>query len=307
MNEEPKSFWWKIWGRPVRFFLWIMLGSLVGALGSSIILSRIRGGLHWSDIPTFSIIWDFRAVFILAALGFILSAIPQTRSLMMSVLRRWIFCVAALGTLIALFYAEENWRGKRAWEKTRHELEAKGIVLNWDRFFSPPVPDEQNIFKAPKMREWFVDEGGKRGGSNELTGLLQGHTNFPTWGQTWGQTRTIDTEADARAYLAWSDTLQPQFDLIRDALKRPYAVMDGDYSQIRVMPFPNFIAIREVARTLAQRTHCYLVLHQPDKAVAELTLIHDLRHLLEAAPGGKPMTLVGRDDQRCCGGPILWT
>jgi hypothetical protein len=35
-----------------------------------------------------------------------------------------------------------------------------------------------------------------------------------------------------------------------------------------------------------------LLLGQPDKALQELTLMHDMRHMLEAAPAGKPMTLV---------------
>jgi Tfp pilus assembly protein PilE len=35
-----------------------------------------------------------------------------------------------------------------------------------------------------------------------------------------------------------------------------------------------------------------LLLGQPDKALQELTLLNNLRHLLEAAPTGKPMTLV---------------
>jgi hypothetical protein len=71
---------------------------------------------------------------------------------------RYLFCLACLATLIGLFYAEENWRGKRAWEKCRRELEAKGAVLDWNAFIPPPVPDDQNIFKAPKMTEWFVKE-----------------------------------------------------------------------------------------------------------------------------------------------------
>src|SRR5207244_3238450 len=34
--------------------------------------------------------------------------------------------LACLAVLIALFYAEENWRGKRAWENYEREWEAKG-------------------------------------------------------------------------------------------------------------------------------------------------------------------------------------
>src|ERR1017187_6290394 len=68
--------------------------------------------------------------------------------------------------------------------------------------------------------------------------------------------------------------------------------MDGDYSDPVGMPIPNFIAVRSVAQVLAQRTKCYLLLGQPDKALQELTLLHDMCRLLEPAPTGKPMTLV---------------
>ena len=72
------------------------------------------------------------------------------------VMRRCLFVVACLATLTGLFYAVEDWRGKRAWEKCRRELEAKGEVLDWNAYIPAPVPDDQNIFKAPKMAEWFV-------------------------------------------------------------------------------------------------------------------------------------------------------
>jgi hypothetical protein len=68
--------------------------------------------------------------------------------------------------------------------------------------------------------------------------------------------------------------------------------MDGDYSKPAYIPIPNFIAVRVMAQTLAQRATCDLLLGQPDKALQELTLMHDMCRLLEGAPTGKPMTLV---------------
>src|ERR1700683_1195226 len=75
---------------------------------------------------------------------------------------RWRYALTGLGVFavtIALLYLEENWRGKRAWENCKRELEAKGRVLDWAAYNPPPVPDGQNIFKAPKMQEWFVGKG----------------------------------------------------------------------------------------------------------------------------------------------------
>src|SRR5690349_11525104 len=62
--------------------------------------------------------------------------------------KRFIFGVACLATLIAVVYAEENWRGKRAWERFKQEWEAKGEKLNFDDFVPPPVPDDQNFARA---------------------------------------------------------------------------------------------------------------------------------------------------------------
>ena len=79
---------------------------------------------------------------------------------------------------------------------------------------------------------------------------------------------------------------------MREALKRPYARMDGDYSKPYEQPIPNFVNVRNVAQVLAQRAKCDLLFGQTDKALQELALMHDMCRLLEAAPTGKPMTLV---------------
>jgi hypothetical protein len=194
--------------------------------------------------------------------------------------RRAIIVLGGFALLIALFYAEEDWRGWRAWKNCKRELEAKGAVLDWDKFIPAPVPDDQNFFAAPKMAEWFVKN--RNASTNELTARLRKAET----------TAKITDETAARKYLAWSDQFEPDFDLIREALKRPYARMDGDYSIPYEIPIPNFVAVRIVAQTLAQRTKCDLLLGRPDRALQELTLLHDMCRLLEAAPTGKPMTLV---------------
>jgi hypothetical protein len=206
--------------------------------------------------------------------------------------RRILVVSACLATLIAVLYAEEDWRGKRAWENCKRELEAKGAVLDWDKYIPPPVPDDQNFFKAPKMTAWFVrqkqaenhpDVLDLRGNlSNDLTERLR---NPDT-------TATNLNEAAAAKYLAWSDQFQPDFDLIREALRRPYAVIPGDYSKPYEQPIPNFVTMRTIAQTLAQRAKCFLLLNRPEEALSELTLMHDVCRILEKPPTGQPETLV---------------
>jgi hypothetical protein len=97
----------------------------------------------------------------------------------------------------------------------------------------------------------------------------------------------------AAEYLAWTEPLTADFDLIRKALQRPYARIDTDYSQPFLIGIPNFITIRTVVQILSQRAQCYLLLGQPAEAWHELALIHDLTQILLDKPAMKPITLVG--------------
>jgi hypothetical protein len=63
--------------------------------------------------------------------------------------RRFLFGVVCFITLIALFYAEEDWRGKHDWEKFKHEWEAKGEKFDPAGVVPPPVPDDRNFAMAP--------------------------------------------------------------------------------------------------------------------------------------------------------------
>src|SRR2546423_11200739 len=75
--------------------------------------------------------------------------------------------------LIVVFYSGENWSGKRAWEKCKRELEARGEVLDWAAYVPASVPVEQNIFNAPRMQGWFV-----RGGAGFPSGYFGARTGL---------------------------------------------------------------------------------------------------------------------------------
>jgi hypothetical protein len=66
--------------------------------------------------------------------------------------RRAVFGLACLGTLVALAYAEENWRGRHAWQAYRQEWEAKGEKFTLAPLLPPAVPDEKNLALAPLLR-----------------------------------------------------------------------------------------------------------------------------------------------------------
>jgi hypothetical protein len=323
--------------------------------------------------------------------------------------RRVLVGSAILATLIAIFYTEEDWRGKRAWENCKRELEAKGAVLDWNKYIPPPVPDDQNFFKASKKiafsfvhsrndaeADFYAKQVRIQLGPTEsnsfpildtaktrpiivalLTVISPGSSTLESTGNRLvlqfndpaarsktgefiqntigrsangsqgfkfsefqlsnltpaqiilhadplpsvgdlenlipadtvsniGHLRVEATGAKgvfqvlltgvritaAADYLKWSDQFEPAFDEIREALKRPYAVIPGDYSKPFEQPIPNFVTMRAVAQTLAQRAQCFLLLNRPEAALPELTLMHDVCRILEKPPTGQPETLV---------------
>ncbi len=66
-------------------------------------------------------------------------------------LKRGLFAMVVLITLLAAVVVFENWRGRRAWANYRAELEAKGEVLDWRKLVPQNIPDEQNFAKTPLL------------------------------------------------------------------------------------------------------------------------------------------------------------
>ena len=202
-------------------------------------------------------------------------------------LRRILIGLVAFITLIALVYAEENWRGKRAWEQHKRKMADAGEEWDWSAFIPKPVPDGQNIFKAPHMAEWFLDQ----------RAIFEAPLDHPITNDFARRlinpksTADITSIAEAESYLAWSDQFQADFDAIAAALKRPYARIVDDYSHGFVIQFPNNVTGREVIRTLEQRAKCHLLLKQTDKAWQELAVMNDMRRLVDGQ--GKFLTTEG--------------
>lgn len=98
--------------------------------------------------------------------------------------KRFLFGLACLITLIALFYAVENFRGKRAWEKYKLAGEAQGETFDFTSIVPPPVPDDQNFAMQPiwveeisgimgmeKARTWYGDKVAALGHTNPVRSL----------------------------------------------------------------------------------------------------------------------------------------
>src|ERR1035437_5380001 len=75
--------------------------------------------------------------------------IPEMTLLPKSKLWRVIIVLGGFALLVAIFYAEEDWRGWHAWQKFKGEWEAKGEKFDLASIVPPPVPDDQNFALTP--------------------------------------------------------------------------------------------------------------------------------------------------------------
>ena len=147
MNETPKS---KSGRRiPLALLIWLILFTLIVLVQTAGLVAYIVKHPHDEHI------FPLR-VFILRF--FICGVVGATIPFCLWLFVHWLCCwrnlrrtligLAVLATLIAIFYAEEDWRGKRAWENCKRELEAKGMVLDWDNSFPRPCRTTR-IFLQP--------------------------------------------------------------------------------------------------------------------------------------------------------------
>jgi tetratricopeptide (TPR) repeat protein len=306
MNEPLESLWKKSWNRPRYFFPWLALFSVAG-LGVAVILDNYQPHFNppmW--VQSFALICSvvLGAGLLVGVLCFILSWIPPVERLLVRVLRRRFFIVACLVTLIALFYAEENFRGKWRWDHYRREWEAKGEKFDLASFVPPPVPDDQNFALTPLLRPLFDFVHGTNGiqwqdtnGLARLEGIRVDQTpranmnNVPAFGNM-ERGRFIDLAAWNDFYRGNTNYPQPavpgtaaaniltalgKFDaemaeLQKAAVTRPRSRFPIHYED--EPPFaillPHLAHVKGLCQPFVLRAIARLELHQSDEALADL-------------------------------------
>ncbi len=141
--EPKKSLWKKSWKSPGLF-----VAIVIGAIFVIVFGIGWLSGFKLNDARFLVPLASVLAVF---ALGFltIFNAVRWLRR--PGNFSRALFRLACFITLIALFYAEEDVRGKWAWSRFKHHWEARGENFDLASFNPPPVPDDQNFALTPIM------------------------------------------------------------------------------------------------------------------------------------------------------------
>ena len=196
MSEQPNSIWKKSIRLPQLFLVWLLLmaTTMLIIIGIMMVIHPLI--IEPQGVAGVLIFGAAGATILLAGWIFIRWLFFRRN------LKRSLFALACFAMLIALFYAEEDWRGWHAWNQFKLEWEAKGEKFELASIVPPAVPDEQNFAMAPilvesvkatlgpkRSREWFGDKNAENGRTNFTDRLMlniqrnNDWTGFPTNGQ----------------------------------------------------------------------------------------------------------------------------
>jgi hypothetical protein len=232
--------------------------------------------------------------------------------------RRAVFLLACAATVIALFYAEEDWRGHHAWNKFRREWEAKGERFDFASAVPPPVPEDQNFALTPLVFSSYgqmLDRTGHRlqprntnlvarlgmsywdGGNppGNLNGWALGEATDLTAFQHYYQEQAAKTnlfpvpptpQSPAADVLLALSRLDPTLEELRQDAELPYSrfPLDYDTENKAAIVLPHLAALKRCAQVLALRATAELQTGQSDRALADITLIQRLTEAIHSEP-----------------------
>lgn len=223
-----------------------------------------------------------------------------------------VFILACLVTLIALFYAEEDWRGRRAMNRFAAEIAARGDSLNLAALVPPRIPDWTNFVATPYMALVF-----QRPAQNQITNVWPSvysqaahnaepihdgdrhFTDLVTWQQALDGTstnrtrprtvpeRTATEQAEAaRAVLQKLEVYQPVLNEFRANMDRPLSRYAVDYlgTEPYAILLPHLSKIRGVADVVRLRVSAELAAGESQAALDDELLLLRLAESLKDEP-----------------------
>jgi hypothetical protein len=324
-NEKPGGIWSPAWPKPRAAVLrllviiivllpcdWAIFALLVGDWKLNMAEGTEESVRH---LVEGSII--FVAAVSVVFLGSLLPAFGWLRRLFSwRTAHRALISLAVLGTLVGLFYAEEDFRGKHAWDAYRRELEARGEQLDFSAFIPKPVPDDQNFAATPVIQSWFHRQNWGRWNDDNYARAKEGMqvnedqrqlTDLVAWGRAFEETNSIqklksgrlkikkveagqlDLESRAKAAPVVLEALKTNdavFTELRAASRRPHSryPIDYDVQDPAEILLPHLNGVRGVCRRSSLKACAELAADRSEDALKDVELILYMANSLKEEP-----------------------
>jgi hypothetical protein len=235
-------------------------------------------------------------------------------------LRQVLITLAWIITLVALVYAEENWRGRRAWNQYRQQMQAEGIPLDLKVLIPKPVPDEQNFAMTPSLAPLYEFEPGTQHW-RDTNGLAKIQAEPPLYKEASGAVRSEETHngdwargvsidlqewerayepsilasadattdaraAAAKSVLAGLEEFTPVLNELRAASQRPYSRFNIRYEEENTagILLPHLATLKRFVQVLKLRASAELALGQTGLALEDIELAFKLSDAVKDEP-----------------------
>jgi hypothetical protein len=229
------------------------------------------------------------------------------------------FAVVALATLVALALAVENYRGKRAWQQCRTELEARGESFDWTRVAPQPAPDAENFAMTPLLApfcNYRIDPKTGEAEMGDTNACEQVKARF-VWagrmgeaGQGWRLGETVDLAAWQKTLRESTNSTDPilralgprpsatpvedlrfllgqnraEMDEIRAALRRPHTNFKTPYGNGLGTLLPHLSLFKGLAQPFRVSAFANLASGKPDAAVDDIAVLFALAQKTATEP-----------------------
>lgn len=188
-----------------------------------------------------------------------------------------LFLMLAMVTIVALFFAIENWRGARAWAEEREILKSQGFALTLEELLPPMPPSNQNFALTPIMRPLFPPDTNSsheervalsstlgrpftsilgRHPSPLRSGWREGrstHVKFPPELMEKLGIDPITKDNVVTQILNAASSIAPELQQIEQGLALPYSQFPVEFDGFMANPLPQLSVMRSVSSAFALR------------------------------------------------------
>jgi len=199
---------------------------------------------------------------------------------------------ACLVILVALFYAEEDWRGWHAWNRYQHQWEAKGERFDFASAVPAAVPDDQNFALTPVVAScylYILDTHGHRINPQDTNVVNRLNMEVPhetTKGiGNWQKSTASSFQSPADVLLALSKYHSTIAEL-REAAKLPGSRFPVNYDNEPPagILLPHLAAMKRCGLVLQAQAIAELQTGQSDLALADVKLGIQLTDKIRTEP-----------------------
>lgn len=275
MSDEPKSIWRKPWRGPIAWAVgWLVLMVATAIIfGVIMAMFKLRGSHSneevWLVVMLETVITLLMLTVVLVC--WLIRWLSHWRNV-----KRLLFCVACVATLAGLFYAEEDWRGRRAWRNYVNEWSARGEFFELKDIVPPPVPEDRNFAMTPVAQTFYdfiLTRDGKVIPAEQRKTLPAPRTEFDLGGDWTWQTNAIGNWA--MGTMSRLDLWQQHYrELAAQTNQFPVPAQPGTPAADVLLALSKYDATVEEIRQAAKLPACRFPLDYDNEDPAAILLPH---------------------------------